>query len=289
MAEAALHLLPHLFMPKHDHGDGGPHEGLGSACTLIALGFLAAFAIDRFGGVRQRQQLLLLLHLQKEAEQKETEQKAISGAGEQRDPAAGAADAAAATDATHAAAALAVLRGGGEVPAAVAVEEKKEEEEPPQQQQQQEEAATDAPELEPDHRGDYLRTSLAYSTITDDGASAAGAMIASAHIGQTPPQPRKPPVLSADLPELVEVVPQGAAATPVTPDGNGAGTPSAAAAPSSEPPAPSSSSAAKVSFAATPEELTRYGNPKGEAAAAAADAPTAGVFFCVRLSPDLTR
>ncbi|CAM9879696.1 unnamed protein product, partial [Hapterophycus canaliculatus] len=51
MAEAALHLLPHLFMPHHDddHGNHGDvHKPLGDACTLIAVGFLAAFAIDRF-------------------------------------------------------------------------------------------------------------------------------------------------------------------------------------------------------------------------------------------------
>lgn len=63
MAEAALHLLPHLFMP-HDHGDhGGDHhhhdehghsvrDALGDSCTLIAVGFLTAFAIDRFIGVK---------------------------------------------------------------------------------------------------------------------------------------------------------------------------------------------------------------------------------------------
>ena len=67
MAEAALHLLPHLFLPPHDggahgdekhgdhhHGDSRHHEEQGGvdAYTLIAVGFLAAFAIDRFVGAR---------------------------------------------------------------------------------------------------------------------------------------------------------------------------------------------------------------------------------------------
>lgn len=56
MAEAALHLLPHLFMPhgSHDHhgnDHGGGHHGpLVDTYALIALGFLATFAIDRFVG-----------------------------------------------------------------------------------------------------------------------------------------------------------------------------------------------------------------------------------------------
>ena len=52
MAESALHLLPHLFLP-HGGGDSHhhhEHDGLGRTCELIALGFLAAFAIDRFVG-----------------------------------------------------------------------------------------------------------------------------------------------------------------------------------------------------------------------------------------------
>lgn len=60
MAEAALHLLPHLFMPHdddHHHGDSHHHQhndGLGDSCKLIALGFLAAFAIDRFAGGKKK-------------------------------------------------------------------------------------------------------------------------------------------------------------------------------------------------------------------------------------------
>lgn len=59
MAEAALHLLPHLFMPHDDdhHRDSHHHQhddGLGDSCKLIALGFLTAFAIDRFAGGRKK-------------------------------------------------------------------------------------------------------------------------------------------------------------------------------------------------------------------------------------------
>ena len=58
MAEAALHLLPYLFMPHDDHhGDSHHHQhndGLGDSCKLIALGFLAAFAIDRFAGGKKK-------------------------------------------------------------------------------------------------------------------------------------------------------------------------------------------------------------------------------------------
>lgn len=55
MAEAALHLLPHLFAPHHGHGHGheGEHhdeQGFVDTFMLIAAGFLATFAIDRFGG-----------------------------------------------------------------------------------------------------------------------------------------------------------------------------------------------------------------------------------------------
>lgn len=64
MAEAALHLLPHLFMPHgdahhddrgggdshhHDHGHNEKHDTV-DTFSLIALGFLATFAIDRFVG-----------------------------------------------------------------------------------------------------------------------------------------------------------------------------------------------------------------------------------------------
>ncbi len=278
MAEAALHLLPHLFMPKH-HGEasgGDGHEGLADACTLIAAGFLAAFAIDRFGGVRQLQ--LQELHHQQQ-QQKLEQKEAISGAGNAADPAAAAAAAAAAaeTDATHAAAALAVLRGGGagDEPAAAAAGGG----EQPEEKEEGAAAATGAAEPESDDRHDYLRTSLAYSTITDDGGSAAGAMIASAYMGQTPPQARKPPVLAADLPELVEVVPQsaGSAGSGATPD-NGRTPP--AAAPSSEPPA----AAPVVSFAATPE-LTRYGNPKEDAAATPGASDGFVGSFCVGYLP----
>lgn len=56
MAEAALHLLPHLFMPHDSHGDNDHHGSdhghghHGSTYALIALGFLATFAVDRFVG-----------------------------------------------------------------------------------------------------------------------------------------------------------------------------------------------------------------------------------------------
>lgn len=60
MAEAALHLLPHLFMPHDDHDHHGDshhqqhNDGLGDSCKLIALGFLVAFAIDRFAGGKKK-------------------------------------------------------------------------------------------------------------------------------------------------------------------------------------------------------------------------------------------
>lgn len=60
MAEAALHLLPHLFMPHDahddhghhgsDHGHGHGHDHHANTYSLIALGFLATFAVDRYVG-----------------------------------------------------------------------------------------------------------------------------------------------------------------------------------------------------------------------------------------------
>eukprot|EP00903_Cladosiphon_okamuranus_P020521 g18838.t1 len=202
MAEAALHLLPHLFMPHHGHDDKHPHDGhggLGDACTLIAVGFLAAFAIDRFFSARQHQQQ------RAHGENNGGAETAV-------------AHAAAETAAVHTAEALAVLRGGSDAaltedtlpagPAAAGSEEHDADGLGEPEPEAEAEAETETGEEEQD---EPARDLAAWSTLTDDGG-AAGAMLASAHMS-TPDKPRP-------LPELTESTAEdaGEAAPPSEPD-----------------------------------------------------------------------
>lgn len=177
MAEAALHLLPHLFMPHHGHDDkhhdGNGHNGLGDACTLIAVGFLAAFAIDRFFSARQHQQ-------HRQQKHKET-------------------DSGAETAAVHVAAALAVLRGGSDAALtedtiAAAADGTGDTAAPIAGSEEHNADGGGEAEAEAEEKDEPARDLVAWSTLTDDGA--AGAMLASAHMS-TPDKPRP-------LPELTE-------------------------------------------------------------------------------------
>ena len=189
MAEAALHLLPHLFMPHHDHDKHDSHGGLGDACTLIAVGFLAAFAIDRFFSARQQQQQL--------------KQTGASNGAETA-----AAQAAAETAAVHASAALAVLRGGSDAvpteepvaaaPAGETADDAAAANPEETKTEVGEEAAEAEAETEPEEKDEPARDLVAWSTLTDDGA--AGAMLASAHM-TTPEKPRPLPDLAESTAE----------------------------------------------------------------------------------------
>ncbi|CAM9818788.1 unnamed protein product [Scytosiphon promiscuus] len=325
MAEAALHLLPHLFMPHHDddHGHGDGHKPLGDACTLIAVGFLAAFAIDRFVGVSQQQQQ------QQQQKNHQPEQKVEL---EEMDPAA------VTTAGTHAAAALEDLRGGdvaaveeiavtaGVAGAADATEsteaataagvaaltqEEGEEEETQETGQQAEErslpeaAVPAAPASE--HNGDSQgggggdegavegddgpREFVSSSSATDvDEGSAAGAMLASAHMTQTPE--KRPPATpgdaaSSDGDDALKVAPEDTVPEGGTPQPSPEVPPAAApfsaeaAAPSSEP----AGGAASAGTAPPPPppppagspELTRYGNPREGAVNAAVGSEQEGL------------
>ncbi|CAN0185904.1 unnamed protein product [Ectocarpus sp. 8 AP-2014] len=218
MAEAALHLLPHLFLPKHDHDDHG-HESLADACTLIAVGFLAAFAIDRFVGVRQQRQ------------------NGAAGAGAAAAaPAEGKEEAAAVAAAAHAAAARAGLSDSGEaVTAGETTDANNEGQQEDDEQQQRKQGGGGGGEQPEDPTRELLEYSSA--SVEDEG-SAAGAMLASAHMSQTPEKrvsTGSSESCRAGAPEVVELFPA------VAPSSD-----SAVAAPSSP-------------------ELTLYGNPKDAA------------------------
>ncbi|CAM9804760.1 unnamed protein product [Ectocarpus sp. 4 AP-2014] len=224
MAEAALHLLPHLFLPKHDHDDNG-HESLANACTLIAVGFLAAFAIDRFVGVRQQRQ--------QGAAAAPAEGKEEAAAGTQEEATAVAQEeAAAVTAAAHAAATAAVLSDSGEAVTAGETTDANSEGQQEDDEQQQRKQGGGGGGEEPE---DPPRELLEYSSASvEDEGSAAGAMLASAHMSQTPE--KRASTASSEscrpgAPEVVELFPV------VAPSSD-----SAVAAPSSP-------------------ELTLYGNP----------------------------